>query len=280
MELPARLHDAFVERLGPHMAGHPPRPSEPMALARRRNLLFGERGGVFGGRNGVFEAFADLTRRPMLSHDGVRLGVRYACHTDLFAGVAAFHTHPVSLCRDPGRLRRRIDRHLWLSDADVLAFRAQHRRLGFRWHLVASLDVGLFHIEDVLRGRRGPRAILRWPGFEAGLPALEALASEREGLLRWAGVRPSWAGVDQGLAACLPAGLLPSREPGAPEVLALVPSLVRGIERLDAVSAWRRWGRRPDGHPPEARAFRELLDALLHPVGVLGRPSGNPPERA
>jgi hypothetical protein len=226
------------------------------------------------------DAFADLTRRSVVSGDGAHLGVRYACRTHLFEGVAAFHTHPVRLCPDPRGMRRRIDRHLWLSKADVAAFRAQHWWLGYNWHLVACLDVGLFHIEDVRRGRRGPRVIFRWPALEVALTALEAQANERERLLAFAGRRPSWLQVDHWPAPCLPGGLLASTAPTAPEVLALVPWLADIVTRLDAVPAWRRWGRLAAGHPPEAREFRERLDARLHPPAVSRKPSGNPRERA
>ncbi|MEB3298187.1 MAG: hypothetical protein VKO21_01710 [Candidatus Sericytochromatia bacterium] len=237
------LHLTVLEALGPHMIGWPPRRGESGLPALWRNRLFGERGGVFVGQGDLLLDFADLTRVPVWSPETGQLGVRYACrpHGLGHPEVAAFHTHPVRYDRDLRMIRRRIDRHLWLSDADVHAFRAQHRRYGYLWHLIGALDVGAFHIEDVLRGRRGPRLVFRCASLEQIMPALEAVLVERERLLHVPGGptrRPTWSTVDAWLAPFLPEGLVPSRHASAPEVLALAPWLARTLRLLGLERHW------------------------------------------
>ena len=132
---------------------------------RRRLPVFDERAGMMAGCEDRILEYQDLTTASVRSPVTGLVGVRYRCrpHDLAHAELGAFHTHPVLYSNDVRTVRRRIEQLLWLSDADVHAFMSQHRRFGFRWHFVAAMDLGCFHIEDVLRGKRGPRLVLRTP---------------------------------------------------------------------------------------------------------------------
>lgn len=162
LRVSASMHVRLIDELGLSMLNT--LLASPSSL-RRRLPVFDERAGMMAGCEDRILEYQDLTTATVRSPTTGVVGVRYRCrpHTLAHAELGAFHTHPVLYSRDLRTIRRRIEQLLWLSDADVHAFLAQHRRFGLRWHFVAALDLGCFHIEDVLRGRRDPRLVLRTP---------------------------------------------------------------------------------------------------------------------
>ena len=55
---------------------------------------------------------------------------------------------------------------------DVKAFLKQHELYGYQWHFVGTVDIGCFHIDDVLRDKREPREIMRYPELSTLLDRL------------------------------------------------------------------------------------------------------------
>jgi hypothetical protein len=179
------LHERFVEDFGLNMlntlTGHDRR-----VIARRGIHVFDERGGVMGGASDTLQAYQNLTTGVFHARDRKVVGVRYRCEPDAVEApaVGAFHTHPALWSPDVGRVRRRIDQLLWLSEADVAAFKAQHRLYGYRWHFVGCVDLACFHIDDLARGRKHPRYVLRYPHLERLMAALEPLIAHYDARLQ------------------------------------------------------------------------------------------------
>jgi hypothetical protein len=79
--------------------------------------------------------------------------------------LGAFHTHPALFSTNIRQVRRRIDRLLWMSEMDRLAFIKQNELYGFEWHFIGTIDIGCFHIDDVRDGSLQPREIIRYPNL-------------------------------------------------------------------------------------------------------------------
>ena len=172
MRVATRLHDQLIHELGLSML-NTLMANSPTPL--RRIPVFDERGGMMAGCEDRILEFQDLTTGIVRSRQTGLVGVRYRCrpHALTHAEVGAFHTHPVLYSRNIRTIKRRIDALLWLSDPDVEAFRQQHARLGMNWHFIAALDLGCFHIDDVRRGHRTPRLVIRTPDLVHHVRRLE-----------------------------------------------------------------------------------------------------------
>lgn len=177
MQIDAAVHEQFVREFGLNMLNTLTTKEHRMTAHKRRIFVFDERGGVFGGSDGRVSGYQNLTTGVFYSRRRQVVGVRYRCRpNDLEApDIGAFHTHPALYDPSPRKVRTRIDRMLWLSDMDCKAFFKQHELYGFEWHFVGTIDLGCFHIDDVRKGRRGPREIIRYSGLDALLERLGPL---------------------------------------------------------------------------------------------------------
>gem|GEM_PF-5735474 len=162
MRVSASMHVRLIDEFGLSMLNTL---TASTSSLRRRLPVFDERAGMMGGCEDRILEYQNLTTATVRAPGTGTIGVRYRCrpHDLVHAELGAFHTHPVLYSSDLRTVRRRIEQLLWLSDADVHAFLVQHRRFGLKWHFVAAMDLGCFHIEDVVRGRREPRFVLRTP---------------------------------------------------------------------------------------------------------------------
>lgn len=175
MHIDAQVHERFVREFGINMLNTLQSKEHRLTAHRRRIFVFDERGGVFGGEGQHVLEYQNLTTGVFYSRRRQVVGVKYRCRpNDLKVGdIGGFHTHPALYDENVRTVRRRIDRMLWLSDMDVKAFLKQHELYGYEWHFIGTVDIGCFHIGDVLRDKREPREILRYSDL-AGL--LERLA--------------------------------------------------------------------------------------------------------
>ncbi|MEB3330744.1 MAG: hypothetical protein VKQ33_16080 [Candidatus Sericytochromatia bacterium] len=185
MYIEPALHERFVDEFGLNMlntlTGH-----HRAVIARRRIHVFDERGGVMGGQGDTVQAYQNLTTGVFHRRDRKIVGVRYRCEPGAIPAPAlgAFHTHPALWSPDVRRVRRRIDQLLWLSEADVSAFKAQHRLYGYQWHFVGCVDLACFHIDDLARGRQHPRYVVRYPHLERLMALLEPLIAHYDARLQ------------------------------------------------------------------------------------------------
>ena len=170
MLIDAQVHERFVREFGINMLNTLQSKEHRLTAHRRRIFVFDERGGVFGGEGEHILEYQNLTTGVFYSRRRQVVGVRYRCRpNDLeVPDMGGFHTHPALYDQSVRTVRRRIDRMLWLSDMDVKAFLKQHELYGYRWHFVGTVDIGCFHIDDVLRDKREPREIVRYADL-AGL---------------------------------------------------------------------------------------------------------------
>lgn len=174
MFIDAQVHERFVREFGINMLNTLQSKEHRLTAHRRRIFVFDERGGVFGGDGEQVLEYQNLTTGVFYSRRRQVVGVRYRCRpNDLqSADIGGFHTHPALYDPNVRTVRRRIDRMLWLSDMDVKAFLKQHELYGYEWHFVGTIDIGCFHIRDVLRDKREPREILRYPDLSGLLDRL------------------------------------------------------------------------------------------------------------
>ncbi|MGE5707078.1 MAG: hypothetical protein ACM3YO_02000 [Bacteroidota bacterium] len=165
MQIDPAVHERFVNDFGLNMLNTLTSKEHRETAHKRRIFVFDERGGVFGGPGDFIQSYQNLTTGVFHSKRRQIVGVRYRCKPNDLAEpeLGGFHTHPALFSKNTRQVRRRIDRLLWLSEMDRLAFLKQHELYGFEWHFVGTIDIGCFHIEDVLAGESGPREVLRHP---------------------------------------------------------------------------------------------------------------------
>ncbi|MEB3284252.1 MAG: hypothetical protein VKN33_03080 [Candidatus Sericytochromatia bacterium] len=186
MFIDPRVHERFVKDFGLNMLNTLTSKSLRLTAHRRKIHVFDERGGVMGGRAQHIQTYKNMTTGVFHSKTKKVVGVRYRCDPDAIdlPALGAFHTHPALFDEDPRRVRRRIDRLLWLSDLDIEAFRQQHRVFGYQWHFIGCIDIACFSYRDLQRGTLAPRYILRYPNLERIMEALRAEIAYFDGVLR------------------------------------------------------------------------------------------------
>lgn len=177
MQLDPMVHDQFVRDFGINMLNTLTLRENRVVAHRRRIFVFDERGGMFGGEQGVLNEYQNLTTGVFHSRQRHIVGVKYRCRPNTLSGdeVGAFHTHPVAYSKSLRQIRQRIDRLLWMSDMDMKAFLKQHELYGYQWHFIGAMDIGCFHIDDVKRDIREPRLVMRYEKMEE---AVEHLAPQ------------------------------------------------------------------------------------------------------
>ena len=168
MHIEADVHERFVREFGLNMLNTLTTKEHRLTAHKRRIFVFDERGGVFGGHDGLLEDYQNLTTGVFYSRRREVVGVRYRCRpNDLEApDLGAFHTHPALYDPSPKKVRTRIDRMLWLSDMDCKAFFKQSEIYNFEWHFIGTIDIGCFHIDDVRKGKKGPREVIRYQDLD------------------------------------------------------------------------------------------------------------------
>lgn len=162
------VHERFVQDFGLNMLNTLTSKSLRVTAHRRRIHVFDERGGVIGGSPTVIQTYRNMTTGVFHSRTRRVVGVRYRCDPDGVEqpALGAFHTHPALYDDDIEKVKRRIDRLLWMSDLDIEAFRQQHRVFGYQWHFIGCIDIACFHYRDIRKGILAPRYILRYPHLE------------------------------------------------------------------------------------------------------------------
>lgn len=167
MKIDPAVHERFVEEFGLNMLNTLTSKEHRLTAHKRRIYVFDERGGVCGGSGDSVEGYQNLTTGVFYSHQRKIVGVRYRCKpNDLtMPALGAFHTHPALFSTNIRQVRRRIDRLLWMSEMDRLAFIKQNELYGFQWHFIGTIDIGCFHIDDVKDGSLQPREIIRYPNL-------------------------------------------------------------------------------------------------------------------
>ncbi len=175
MHIDANIHERFVREFGINMLNTLQSKEHRLTAHRRRIFVFDERGGIFGGPESQITEYQNLTTGVFYSRRRQVVGVRYRCRPNDLSSpdIGAFHTHPALYDGTVRTVRRRIDRMLWLSDMDCKAFVKQHELYGYQWHFIGTIDIGCFHIDDVLRDIREPREIIRYKNLGALLERLE-----------------------------------------------------------------------------------------------------------
>ncbi len=168
------VHEQFVHDFGINMLNTLTVKDNRLLAHKRRIFVFDERGGVFGGHNGIMQEYQNLTTGVFHSKSRKVVGVRYRCkpNTLQVPEIGAFHTHPAAYTSNVKQLRGRIERLLWLSDMDVKAFLKQHELYGYEWHFIGTMDIGCFHIDDVKKDIRAPREVIHYPKLEEAMATL------------------------------------------------------------------------------------------------------------
>jgi hypothetical protein len=192
MHIEPDAHDRFVAHFGLNMLNTLTSSKHHEQVRERRFFAFDERGGVLGGVEGRICDFQHLTTGVFHARQRRVVGVRYRCepHGLNVPIVGAFHTHPALFDRDTRKVRRRIERLLWLSVPDRRAFLQQHRLYGYEWHFVGCVDIACFHIGDVQAGRLEPRHVLPYRDLEGLITRLAPVVARCEALLHASVVQP------------------------------------------------------------------------------------------
>jgi hypothetical protein len=180
------VHEQFVQDFGLNMLNTLTAKSLRVAAHRRRIHVFDERGGVIGGQEHIIQRYRNMTTGVFHSRTRKVVGVRYRCDPGGLnvPAMGAFHTHPALYDDDPERVRRRIDRLLWMSELDIEAFRQQYRIFGYQWHFIGCVDIACFHIRDIQSGTMAPRYILRYPHLERLMQRLRPEIMHFDSVLR------------------------------------------------------------------------------------------------
>lgn len=219
MLIEPHVHESFVREFGINMLNTLTAKENRLVAHRRRIYVFDERGGVFGGEldgdQGTLQAYENLTTGVFHSRQRRVVGVRYRCRPNALevSEIGAFHTHPALFSTNVRQVRARTERLLWMSEMDRKAFLKQHELYGYRWHFIGSMDLGCFHIDDVLAGQYGPREILRYPKLEEAIAELEPQVRFYDRILNSA----------------------PVRNPSGEVLSQMVQSLTRSEEPLEAI---------------------------------------------